>query len=147
MIRRAQIADLPQLAQLFDDYRVFYRKDSDLSAANDFIKERMLAEESVIFVHESGSDITGFTQLYPIFSSTRMRRIWLLNDLFIKPEFRGKGISKELIEAAKEHSRQTNASGLLLETEQANKIGNRLYPSLGFDLNDETNYYWWENNS
>lgn len=147
MIRRAQIADLPQLAQLFDDYRVFYRKDSDLSAANDFIKERMLAEESVIFVHESGSDITGFTQLYPIFSSTRMRRIWLLNDLFIKPEFRGKGISKELIEAAKEHSRQANASGLLLETEQANKIGNRLYPSLGFDLNDETNYYWWENNS
>lgn len=145
MIRRAQIADLPQLAQLFDDYRVFYRKESDLSAANDFIKERMLAEESVIFVHESGSDITGFTQLYPIFSSTRMRRIWLLNDLFIKPEFRGKGISKELIEAAKEHSRQTNASGLLLETEQANKIGNRLYPSVGFELNEETNYYWWEN--
>lgn len=136
---------MPQLAQLFDDYRVFYRKESDLSAANDFIKERMLAEESVIFVHESGSDITGFTQLYPIFSSTRMRRIWLLNDLFIKPEFRGKGISKELIEAAKEHSRQTNASGLLLETEKANKIGNRLYPSVGFELNEETNYYWWEN--
>lgn len=133
------------MAQLFDDYRVFYRKDSDLSAANDFIKERMLAEESVIFVHESGSDITGFTQLYPIFSSTRMRRIWLLNDLYIKPEFRGKGISKELIEAAKEHSRQTNASGLLLETEKANKIGNRLYPSVGFELNEETNYYWWEN--
>jgi len=147
LIRRAQIADLPQLAQLFDDYRVFYRKDSDLSAANDFIKERMLAEESVIFVHESGSDITGFTQLYPIFSSTRMRRIWLFNDLYIKPEFRGMGISKELIEAAKEHSRQTNASGLLLETEKANKIGNRLYPSVGFELNEETNYYWWENNS
>lgn len=145
MIRRAQIADLPQLAQLFDDYRVFYRKESDLSAANDFIKERMLAEESVIFVHESGSDITGFTQLYPIFSSTRMRRIWLFNDLYIKPEFRGRGISKELIEAAKEHSRQTNASGLLLETEKANKIGNRLYPSVGFELNEETNYYWWEN--
>lgn len=136
---------MPQLAQLFDDYRVFYRKDSDLSAANDFIKERMLAEESVIFVHESGSDITGFTQLYPIFSSTRMRRIWLFNDLYIKPEFRGRGISKELIEAAKEHSRQTNASGLLLETEKANKIGNRLYPSVGFELNEETNFYWWEN--
>lgn len=136
---------MPQLAQLFDDYRVFYRKESDLSAANDFIKERMLAEESVIFVHESGSDITGFTQLYPIFSSTRMRRIWLFNDLYIKPEFRGRGISKELIEAAKEHSRQTNASGLLLETEKANKIGNRLYPSVGFELNEETNYYWWEN--
>lgn len=133
------------MAQLFDDYRVFYRKESDLSAANDFIKERMLAEESVIFVHESGSDITGFTQLYPIFSSTRMRRIWLFNDLYIKPEFRGRGISKELIEAAKEHSRQTNASGLLLETEKANKIGNRLYPSVGFELNEETNYYWWEN--
>lgn len=136
---------MPQLAQLFDDYRVFYRKESDLIAANNFIKERMVAEESVIFVHELNGLLTGFTQLYPIFSSTRMHRIWLLNDLYIQPEHRGGGISKELIEAAKHHSRQTNASGLLLETEKANKIGNRLYPSVGFELNEETNYYWWEN--
>lgn len=145
MIRRAQIADLPQLAQLFDDYRVFYRKRPDLSAATNFIKERMVAEESVIFVHESNRELTGFTQLYPLFSSTRMRRLWLLNDLYVKPAYRGGGISKELIEAAKEHCRQTKASGLLLETEKSNKIGNSLYPSVGFELNDEANFYSWEN--
>ena len=40
----------------------------------------------------------------------------------------------------------TGSAGLLLETEKANRIGNKLYPSAGFSLYDQTNFYWWENN-
>lgn len=145
LIRRAEISDLPQLAKLFDDYRVFYKKETALMAAGEFLKERMLLSESILFVAEENDQLTGFTQLYPLFSSTRMCRIWLLNDLFVLPEHRGRGLSKELIEAAKEHSRKTGAAGLLLETEKSNSIGNTLYPSVGFVLNNETNFYWWEN--
>jgi len=34
---------------------------------------------------------TGFTQLYPLFSSVAARRKWLLNDLLVAPELRLKG--------------------------------------------------------
>ena len=144
MIRRATTNDLPQLSQLFDAYRIFYRKSPDITGATDFLNERMKENESVIFVDDENGTLTGFTQLYPQFSSTRMQRAWLLNDLYVHPTYRGKGISKKLIEAAKQLARETNAAGLLLETEKTNITGNQLYPSAGFVLYNETNFYWWD---
>jgi len=144
MIRRATANDLPQLSQLFDAYRIFYRKPSDITGASEFLKERMKENDSVIFIDDENGTLTGFTQLYPQFSSTRMQRSWLLNDLYVHPTFRGKGISKKLIEAAKQLARGTNAAGLLLETEKTNITGNQLYPSAGFVLYNETNFYWWD---
>jgi ribosomal protein S18 acetylase RimI-like enzyme len=145
MIRRATIEDIKSLAALFDNYRVFYRKQTDLDAAEAFLKERLLNNDSIIFVAQQENTLAGFTQLYPLFSSTRMKRIWLLNDLYVLPEFRGNGISHQLINAAKDLAIQSGAAGLLLETEKTNNIGNRLYPSAGFTLYNETNFYWWEN--
>ena len=86
----------------------------------------------------------GFVQLYPSFSSTRMKRFWILNDLFVSPDFRGQGFSRELIESAKDLCRRTDACAMLLETSVTNDIGNSLYPSAGFELRDDANFYEWE---
>ena len=56
-----------------------------------------------------------------------MKRLWLLNDLFVVNNHRGKGISVALIDKAKEHCKQTRACGLILETAKDNKVGNNLY--------------------
>ena len=62
--------------------------------------------------------LVGFVQLYPLFSSTRMEKLWLLNDLFVDPDYRGKGISKGLINKAKELVEESDACGMFLETEK-----------------------------
>lgn len=143
-IRTASLNDIPQVADLFDQYRVWYKKESDLAGAIKFLTTRLQKEESIIFVAENEDQgLTGFTQLYPVFSSTRMKRLWLLNDLFVHPDYRGQGISKQLIAAAQEHCRATNGCGVLLETGIDNDIGNQLYPRTGFILNTATNYYEW----
>ena len=144
--RKATIQDLPQLAELFDQYRVFYHKESDIPAAESFLKERIEKADSEIFVAEREGDLVGFVQLYPLFSSTRMKRYWLLNDLFVNENYRGKGFSKELIEETKELAKSTDACGVLLETGKSNEVGNKLYPSCGFELYDEVNFYEWTNN-
>ena len=88
----------------------------------------------------------GFVQLYPIFSSTRMKRLWLLNDLFVQPEYRGKGISIALINEAKNLCRRTGSCGMILETAKDNSIGNNLYIRTGFLPDRDHNYYEWEIN-
>lgn len=143
--RKATIQDLQQLAELFDQYRIFYHKDSDISAAKNFLTERIQTKDSEIFVAESEGRLVGFVQLYPLFSSTRMKRYWLLNDLYVNENYRGKGFSKELIEEAKELAKLTDAAGILLETGKTNDIGNKLYPSCGFEIYDEVNFYEWTN--
>jgi GNAT superfamily N-acetyltransferase len=145
LIRKATEKDLRQVAELFDAYRVFYHKKSDLGAAKVFLRERLTAKDSVIFVCENQDDkLVGFTQLYPLFSSTRMKRLWLLNDLFVDPDSRGKGVSIRLIERAKELAKDTDACGLILETGKNNKVGNKLYPKMGFTLNEASNFYEWD---
>lgn len=142
--RKATIDDLSQLAQLFDEYRMFYQKTSDFSAAQQFLSERLQNNDSEIFVVEEDGKLGGFVQLYPLFSSTRMKRYWLLNDLYVNSNSRGKGYSKVLIEEAKVLCRTSDSCGMYLETGKENRIGNQLYPSVGFKKYDEVNFYEWE---
>jgi len=142
-IKRATIDDLDEVSNLFNLYRIFYRKESDIEGAKTFLRDRILNDESVIYIAEENKKLVGFTQLYPQLSSTRMKKTWLLNDLFVLEEYRGKGISKQLIEKAKQLARDTHSAGLSLETEKTNIIGNQLYPSVGFVISNKTNFYWW----
>ncbi len=143
-IFEAQSFDLKALTGLFDAYRQFYRQISDKDGAMSFLHDRLKEKDSVIFIaFDEHSRAIGFTQLYPLFSSVGMKKTWLLNDLFVDPAFRGKGISKLLIEKSKEHARITKANGLHLETEKSNSIGLQLYPSAGFELNSTSNFYFW----
>lgn len=144
-ISRATLQDLEPLNDLFDGYRVFYKKESDKITSRAFLKERIENDESVVFISRNEEGIaTGFTQLYPLFSSTRMKRVWLLNDLFVNPKYRGQGFSKALMKRAKEFCKESGGAGLSLETAKDNHIGNQLYPSTGWTLDEAHNYYYWD---
>lgn len=144
-ISRATLSDLDELNELFDGYRVFYKKESDKNLSKVFLKERIEQNESVIFISRNNDSVaTGFVQLYPLFSSTRMKRFWLLNDLYVNQAYRGQGFSKALIEQAKELCRKTEACGMMLETAKDNHIGNQLYPATGWVLDEDHNYYTWD---
>jgi ribosomal protein S18 acetylase RimI-like enzyme len=145
-IRKADMDDLPGVTQLFDLYRIFYGKDSDILQAKVFLAERIKAEESEIYIAENDKkEMVGFMQLYPLFSSTRMRKLWLLNDLYVIENYRGKGISKKLIDRAKQRAMENQACGIMLETAKTNNIGNQLYPATGFHLEEDSNFYFWTN--
>lgn len=145
MTRKATITDVYELAELFDQYRIFYHKKSDIQEAEKFLKERIGNKDSEIFVAENDGKLVGFVQLYPLFSSTRMKRYWLLNDLYVNENYRGNGYSKALIEEAKKMAKSSDACGILLETGKSNDIGNKLYPACGFEIYNEVNFYEWTN--
>jgi GNAT superfamily N-acetyltransferase len=143
-IKKATIENLPELALLFNGYRIFYRKEPDIEGSRQFLKERITKNESEIFVSFSGTTMTGFTQLYPLFSSARMKKLWLLNDLFVDENFRGRGFSIALIDRAKDLCRESGACGFMLETAKTNSVGNQLYQRVGLELDTEHNIYNWE---
>jgi ribosomal protein S18 acetylase RimI-like enzyme len=143
--RKASLTDIEHVSRLFDAYRIFYKKESDIQGAKKFLLERVENKESEIFVAENDNNqLVGFVQLYPIFSSTRMKRLWLLNDLYVNENYRGQGISVLLIDAAKKLCKESNACGLVLETAKSNEVGNKLYPKTGFSLDLDHNYYSWD---
>ena len=137
-IATATLDTLEDLVSLFDAYRVFYGAGSDVVAAHAFLLERFLLRESVVFLAYGGEQAVGFTQLYPLFSSTAMQRVWLLNDLYVTPELRGQRVGEALIERALEHARLSGAARVELSTAHTNLSGQKLYERMGFERRDTT---------
>jgi len=141
LVRRAGLGDVGDLAPLFDLYRQFYGQRSDLAAARAFLSERLRRDESVIFIASADDVALGFTQLYPSFSSVSVRRLWILNDLFVSPAARRGGVGRRLLERAREWAVETGAKGLTLTTALTNSAARSLYESCGWRLDDEFAHY------
>lgn len=135
--RLANEGDLDPVATLFDSYRQFYGQSADLSGARTFIGERLKAGDSDILVAEVGSEIIGFAQLYPSFTSVGMARIYILNDLFVAHDARGTGAGRALLDAAAEHGRNTGAVRLALTTQTTNLRAQSVYEANGWVRDDQ----------
>jgi ribosomal protein S18 acetylase RimI-like enzyme len=140
---RSTPADLGAVSRLFDAYRVFYEQPSDPQGARDFLRARAEARQSELFLARDAAtgDVLGFTQLYPSFSSVSMRAVWVLNDLFVDPAARRRGVARTLMEAAREFARSSGALRLVLETAEDNVQAQALYESLGYRREAGTRHY------
>ncbi len=147
LVRGAESGDLPQLARLFDSYRVFYGQAADPVAAERFVRDRLSKGDSTVFVahpESSRSRLLGFTQLYPSYSSVLMQRIYILNDLFVDPAARQTGVGRTLIEAAHAFAEKEGACRVSLATAVDNSAAQRLYESLGYQRDSAFVHYEWE---
>lgn len=142
-IQKVKIEDLSDLVPLFDAYRVFYKQASDTELAYNFLKERIEKKESDIFIAFEGNTAIGFTQLFPTFSSVSMERSYILNDLYVIPEARGKGVGKLLLNYAQEWTRNKGYKGLALETAGDNPA-QKLYEKEGWTKDEGYLHYFWK---
>ena len=139
-ISRAGPADLDALATLFDAYRTFYGQTPDLPLARQWLRERLRFGESVVLVAKRGGTVVGFVQLYPMFSSVRTARTWILNDLYVDAGARRRGVARALLDASAAFARGDGAAGISLETTQDNAAARALYRAAGWN-EDATQWY------
>jgi GNAT superfamily N-acetyltransferase len=132
-IRQASIFDVDLLAPLFDAYRQFYRRPSDLELARQFLFARLRNDQSIVFLAVRQDDsAVGFAQLFPSFSSASAARIFILNDLYVLPDVRRQGVGSMLLAAAAQFGRAAGAVRLTLSTEIANQAAQAAYENAGW---------------
>ncbi len=141
-IVRAGVEDIERVVPLFDAYLQFYKLPPNEEAARRFLHARLLKGEAVIFLAlEEGASVArkalGFTLLYPTWSSLSMKPWWNLNDLYVVPEARQRGVARALMERARRLAEETGASGLSLETAKDNFAAQKLYEHLGWKREEE----------
>ncbi len=149
-IRQARPSDTDAVAALFDQYRTFYGKPSDVNLARSFISQRMHNSESVLFVadtpdasagHDNGIPLVGFVQLYPCFSSVSAARIYVLNDLYVAVPYRRLGLARALLLAAQAFASDAGAVRMALSTGVENQSAQALYESLGWTQDNAFVHY------
>jgi GNAT superfamily N-acetyltransferase len=137
----ASLEDLDEVSRLFDQYRVFYNQSSDLDSATKFLQERFQNQDSTVLIARDCDRVVAFIQLYPSFSSVSMKRVWILNDLFVDEFYRKRGIAKLLMSAAEQFARETGAIRLVLSTQISNITAQALYESLGYIKDKDFDHY------
>lgn len=134
---RAGLEHLEQLTPLVDAYRQFYKQPSDLEAVRAYVKERLANDECVIFMAFEGDEALGFTMLYHHWTTVALGHVWLLNDLFTKPEARRKGVGEALLEKAAEFAKADSAKRIWLRTAVDNFTAQALYEKVGYKRDEQ----------
>lgn len=136
-ILRAGPFDLDDAVRLFADYLRFYGKTVAPDAARDFLDARMRNRQSVIFIARDDAVAVGFMQLYPAFASLSLASSWILNDLYVDPAMRGRGVAEALMQAARALANENGSAEIFLQTARTNTTAQRLYERLGYRRDDE----------
>jgi GNAT superfamily N-acetyltransferase len=144
IVRRACNDDLNALAIIFNEYRQFYQVQSDPSVAYQYLSQRLENQQSVIFIHIKDEQLTGFVVLYLGFSSIACKHYYILDDVYVSPQFRRQGSARQLIDTAILFARHNAAFKVSLRTELNNLHSHQLYASMVFVRDSEYqeyNYY------
>lgn len=141
VIELVSLEQLDEIAPLFEGYLDFYQRPGLGVEGRAFLQHRLERDESVVLLARCAGTACGFTQLYGLFSSVRLQPRWVLNDLFVEPSFRRRGVAKALLQEAAAFVRARGGCSLTLETDADNHSAQALYQSLGWELEQGLQHY------
>jgi ribosomal protein S18 acetylase RimI-like enzyme len=144
-VQRASARDVFEVVRLFNAYRDFYGEPPDESRALTFIRDRIalacaqlpgqysVAQYFLAWITTTrGREAVGFMHLMPSMNTLAMRPIWFLEDLYVEPSARRKGVAAALVEHAEEFARKTGAERLTLATAHDNAAAQNVYRKHGY---------------
>ncbi|MFF5995708.1 GNAT family N-acetyltransferase [Lysinibacillus sp. KU-BSD001] len=132
---------LEETSKLLDEYRQFYEQPSDVAAAKYFLQQRLVNKDSIVFIAIIEHVTVGFVQLYPTFSTVGLKRAYILNDLYVSPIARQKGVAQALIERCFTFCEAQNARYITLETSLSNVHAQKIYEKVGMHIEDSVLHY------
>lgn len=133
-IVQATLEHLDLLTPLFIKYREFYGELPLPDSSRKFLENRLTRKESVIYLALADDEdkALGYCQLFPSFSSLSLKRVWILNDIFVAEDARRMLVADRLLQTAKQMAKETNAVRMRVATSVSNEVAQKTYESIGF---------------
>ena len=134
-IRPAQRRDYQQWRPLWDGYNSFYGREGETALEEGITQatwERFFDSSEPVhcLVAETSERLVGLTHFILHRSTTRLRDVCYLQDLFTSPQLRGRGIGRKLILSVYEAARAAGCSRVYWQTQVTNCAGRALYDKL-----------------
>ncbi|HSX69339.1 MAG TPA: GNAT family N-acetyltransferase [Pseudomonas sp.] len=133
-IVQATLEHLDLLTPLFIKYREFYGELPFPDSSRKFLETRLKRKESVIYLALADDEdkLLGYCQLFPSYSSLSLKRVWILNDIFVAEDARRMLVADRLLQTAKQMAKETNAVRMRVATSVSNEVAQKTYESIGF---------------
>ncbi|MEX2580338.1 MAG: GNAT family N-acetyltransferase [Verrucomicrobiales bacterium] len=138
-IRPAVSADVPRLIEMIRELAEFERLSDEVVATEEGFRECLFGESPVAeaLVAENDDGPLGYAVFYPTFSTFGGRAgIWL-EDLYVRPDCRRRGVGKQMLKAVGEIARKRNAGRYEWAVLDWNRDAMDLYRRIGGEILEE----------
>jgi ribosomal protein S18 acetylase RimI-like enzyme len=149
LVRLADLADPEdgrQVVELLD----MYSKEPHGQAASlpDDVRERLVPglrdhPSAMVLMAMDEDSAVGIAVCFFGFSTFSARPLLNIHDLAVRPEARGRGVGRALLDAAQQQARLRSCCKMTLEVRDDNHVARRLYRDFGFDANHGPSYDFW----
>jgi GNAT superfamily N-acetyltransferase len=138
-IRPGEERDIPKLMELIMDLAVFEKAPEMVTNSEEKLLEDWKTHSSFDFlIAEVDGEVIGISLYYPRYS-TWQGRCYYLEDLYVKPEFRGRNIGLDLLRATAEEARKAGANRMDWQVLDWNSGAVKFYEKEGAYVEKE----WW----
>ena len=142
-IRVATEADVPEILRFIKELAEFERLSHEVSATEETLRETLFGERRVAEVligHQEGEPV-GFAFFFHNFSTFLGKPGIYLEDLFVRPKFRGAGIGRALLVHLAKLARERDCGRLEWSVLDWNEPAIGFYETLGAVPMDEWTVY------
>jgi ribosomal protein S18 acetylase RimI-like enzyme len=130
-VRRAGVEDAPAIARLLHDFNVEYSEPTpQVEELTKTIARLLDSEEITVLLAGEGPDGLSLFRFRPGIWSAGEETY--LQELYVVPPLRGRGIGRALLATTIELARERGADGIDLNTGETDTAARGLYESMGF---------------
>jgi GNAT superfamily N-acetyltransferase len=132
VIRRAERRDCPRITELVKRLAEYERAPEEVTVSPDHFEQSGFGPAPVwwAFVAEIDGRIEGFALWYIRYSTWKGQRMYL-EDLYVEPRFRGRGIGAGLFERLLEEAREKKFNGMVWQVLDWNEPALHFYRKYG----------------
>jgi GNAT superfamily N-acetyltransferase len=139
VIRPASPEDVALLLGLFRELAEYEKLEDQLQATEDRLHAALFGEHPAAeaLIAEVGGETAGYALFFPTFSTfLSIQGIWL-EDLFVRPDYRGAGVGRALLSAVAGKARERGAERLEWSALDWNELALGFYRRIGAEQMSE----------
>ena len=139
-IQKVTTTTLPELTNLICEYQEFYKHSPDYNHNLEFLRGFLENNDGIFFIASINTQYVGYVNFYFSYSSVTARKIAILNDLYVRPQFRNQGIGRQLIDFAINYAKISGIKQIRWFTRIDNTHAQKLYAKYNTTKTDWFHY-------
>lgn len=139
VVRAAGPQDVPLLLELFWELAEYEHLEHEMRATEQRLRDALFGDRPAAeaLIAERGSETVGYALFFPTFSSfLTTQGVWL-EDLFVRPPYRGAGVGRALLAAVAAHVRERGGERLEWAALDWNELALGFYRRIGAQTMNE----------
>jgi len=138
-VREANAADVRAITLLIREFAEFEKLEQWCEVTEADLREAIFGERKFVqaLVAMDGNRYVGYALYFPVFKSFRGERSIFLEDLYVTPDLRGKGLGLVMLREVAVYAKRQGFTRLDWQALKWNEAAINFYKNLGAETDDE----------